>query len=450
MKRSVIRRRGFSRACAAALAAALLLALAACGAPAASSSQAPSSSAPAPSSESASESRSSAPSSSSRSPASSSSAPSSSPSSSSAPSSSSGPGSAAEALLEKMTDEEKVGQLFLVRPDALDPDLTPAEINDASGSGVTALSGRMKETLAAIPVGGVAVFGKNIVSPSQLTGFLGDLQSASAVPLLTGVDEEGGKVSRIANSAGFDVKKYDSMESVGATGDSGNAREAGAVIGAYLKKYGFCLDFAPVADVNTNPDNIVIGSRSFGSDPALAAKMVAAEIEGFHESGVMTSAKHFPGHGDTAGDTHDGFVSVSKTWDELCACELIPFEAAIGAGTDSIMVSHISAPNVTRDGLPSSLSKEMITDRLRGDLGYGGVVITDSLSMGAVTSAYGAAECAVLAVQAGADLLLMPEDLAQAYAGVLAAVKNGAVSRARLDESVLRILRLKEAYGLLG
>ena len=356
---------------------------------------------------------------------------------------------AAEMALAAMTTDQKIGQLFLVRPESLDPALTPEQAHNTTLYGATAVSEAMAQTLRDYPAGGVAVFGKNIVSPKQLKAFTAALQNASAVPLLLGIDEEGGSVSRIAGTTGFDEPRYNSAESVGATGDPAQAEAMGAAIGSYLAEYGFNLDFAPVADVNTNPKNIVIGSRAFGSDPALVAKMVSAEIAGLHRAGVMTCAKHYPGHGDTAGDTHDGYVSVTKTWDELKACELVPFTAAMDAGTDMIMAAHITAVNVTDDGLPASLSKEMITDRLRDGLGWNGVVITDALSMGAVLNNYSSADAAVKAVLAGADILLMPYDFKAAFNGVKDAVADGTISQARLDESVLRILDLKMRYGLL-
>ena len=355
----------------------------------------------------------------------------------------------AQKTLDSMSLDEKIGQLFIIRPDALDPDLTSAEIDNASKYGVTELSGAMTETLRQYPVGGIAMFGKNITSPQQLTQYVDALQSASSTPLIMGIDEEGGSVSRIANSKGFNVKKYKSMAAIGATGDTQNAEDVGYTIGSYLTEYGFNLDFAPDADVNTNPNNIVIGDRSFGSDPELVAKMVSAEIAGLHKAGVMSCAKHFPGHGDTKGDTHTGYVAVEKTWDELEACELIPFVAAINAGTDMIMAAHITAKNVTDDGLPASLSKEMITDKLRGELGYNGVVITDAMSMGAVTSEYTSAEAAVKAFTAGADIMLMPDDYKAAFKGIRDAVNDGTISMERLNESVLRILTLKEQYGIL-
>lgn len=355
----------------------------------------------------------------------------------------------AEELLENMSIEEKIGQLFIIRPDALDLDLLPEEINDSTKSGVTQLDSQMAQTLAQYSVGGIALFGKNIASPDQLTKLIQTMQQKSEIPLFVGVDEEGGSVARFANSSQFKVVRFENMQAIGRTGNEENARNVGVTIGTYLKKYGFNLDFAPVSDVNTNPENIVIGNRSFGNDPDLVANMVAAEISGFREAEIMSCVKHFPGHGDTKGDTHTGFVSIEKSWEELKKCELIPFMRAMENKVDMVMVSHITTPNVTQDGLPSSLSYEMIEEKLRGELGYGGVVITDSMAMGAITQNYSSAQSAVKAIQAGVDIILMPEDFVKAYNGIYQAVQNKTISEARIDESVLRILQLKEQYGLL-
>ncbi|MEG2935309.1 MAG: glycoside hydrolase family 3 N-terminal domain-containing protein, partial [Clostridium sp.] len=240
-----------------------------------------------------------------------------------------------------------------------------------------------------------------------------------------------------------------SMEKIGATDNSKNAKNVGLTLGSYLTQYGFNLNFAPVADVNTNPENIVIGKRSFGSNPSLVAEMVTAEIEGLHEAGIMSCVKHFPGHGDTKGDTHLGYVSVEKTWEALKTCELIPFSAAVSENTDMVMVAHITTPNITSDGLPASLSKEIIEERLRKELKYDGIVITDSMAMGAITEEFTSSESAVKAIWAGVDIILMPENFVEAYNGIYDAVNNGVISQLRIDESVLRILSLKEQYGLL-
>ncbi len=353
--------------------------------------------------------------------------------------------SKAEQLIKSMTLEEKIGQLFIIRPDSLDLNLTTEQISNPKAYGVIELNNQMIESMKAYHIGGIVIFQKNILSPEQLTDFINEMKKQSEISLFVGIDEEGGPVSRIANSKEFDVIRYESMEAIGLTKDSKNARNVGLTIGSYLKQYGFNIDFAPVADVNTNPENIVIGNRSFGSNPALVAEMVSEEIDGFHQAGVMSCIKHFPGHGDTKGDTHKGVVSTEKTWEELKQCELIPFINA-SQNTDMIMVSHITTPNITSDGLPSSLSNEMIEGKLRKEMNYNGVVITDSMAMGAITQEYTSSTSAIKAILAGADIILMPENFVEAYNGIYNAVKDGTISEKRIDKSVLRILSLKEKY----
>ena len=209
-----------------------------------------------------------------------------------------------------------------------------------------------------------------------------------------------------------------------------------------MASYGFTLDLAPVADINTNPDNVVIGDRAFGSDADTVSAMVGAYVDGLHSRGVGSVLKHFPGHGDTVDDTHKGTVTVNKTWEELEKAELIPFVRNMDK-TDAVMVAHISLPHITDDGLPATLSRELIRGKLRQELGYDGLVLTDSLAMGAITSRYSAAQAAVLAFEAGNDVLLIPENYVEAYNGLLSAVESGRITEERLDESVLRILRMK-------
>lgn len=355
----------------------------------------------------------------------------------------------AEELLDKLTTEQKVGQLFFVRPEALDPSLSPEVVEDPHAAGVTQVSDTLLDTLRQYPVGGFVLFSKNLENPDQLSQLMDGLDQGCSVAPVFSVDEEGGTVARVANCPGFDVPTFPDMAAIGATGDPAQAREMGATIGGYLKDLGFQLDFAPVADVNTNPDNPIIGDRAFSPDPEQAAMMVSAAVDGFHQGGVACTLKHFPGHGDTSQDSHLGYASSEKTWDEMRTCELYPFQAGMAAGADAVMVSHITTPNATGDGLPASLSREMITDKLRGELRYQRLVITDSLAMKAITDQYTPGQAALMAFQAGADVLLMPQDLGQAYEAILSAVQEGAISQDRLDESVLRILHLKEVYGLL-
>lgn len=346
-------------------------------------------------------------------------------------------------VLGKMSLREKVGQLFIVRPEAL-AENSNAETAPATDRVDDAVISRIEE----YPVGGIALFSRNITSAEQLPMFISDLQSSSKYPLFIAVDEEGGRVARIANSDFFNVASYKSMEDIGKAGDASKAEEVGRQIGFYLKELGFNLDFAPVADTNTNPQNIVIGDRSYGSDPALVARMVSAQLDGMHDSGIMGTLKHFPGHGDTKDDTHSGYVSIEKTWDELKECELVPFITALPKA-DMVMVSHITAVNVTSDQLPTSMSETMITGKLRNELGYDGVIITDAMAMGAVADNYTSAEAAVTAVKAGVDIVLMPQNLDEAFNGVINAVTDGEISMARLDESVMRILKLKARYKLI-
>lgn len=346
-----------------------------------------------------------------------------------------------KSYLDNMTMEEKIGQMFIVCPEALN-----VSENAETAQAVDTVTEVMSENLEKFPVGGIAVFGKNITGAEQLPRFISDLQSNSKYPLFVAVDEEGGNVARVANSGFFNVASYKSMAEVGKTDNPAKAEEVGRKIGFYLKKIGFNYDFAPVADVNTNPDNIVIGDRSYGNNPVTVGKMVSAQLDGLHKSGIIGTLKHFPGHGDTKDDTHSGYVSVNKSWDELKECELVPFISALDKA-DTIMVSHITVTSI--DKLPSSLSYEIITRKLRNELGYDGVIITDAMAMGAVADNYTSAEAAVTAVKAGVDIVLMPQNLDEAFNGVMNAVTDGEISMERLDESVLRILKMKAKYKLI-
>jgi len=354
-------------------------------------------------------------------------------------------GNRVEQMLSSMTLEEKVGQMFIVRPDFLDAEQVDSEKN----TGVTCVTKQAQDNIQKYNIGGVCIFRKNITDPEQLKQFTGSLQVASSIGMFISIDEEGGRIARIANSDLFPVPKVGNTIDIGATADTPNACNAAATIGSYLREYGLNVDFAPVADVNTNPNNIVIGNRAFGSDPTLVANMVSAQIQGFHSQGIMTCAKHFPGHGDTSADTHTGYVAVSKDWNQMLGCEIKPFKNAINSGTDFVMVAHIVADNVSHDGLPASLSPVIVTDKLKNELGFGGIVITDAMEMGAIHQNYTDADSAVLAVKAGIDIILMPYDFESAYNSVVNAVRSGEISRERIDDSVRRILTVKEKYGLL-
>lgn len=346
---------------------------------------------------------------------------------------------AVEAKLTTMTLREKVGQLFWVRPEALDFSLNPEK---------KTLTQTMRQNLEQYPVGGIAVFKKNIQDENQLSSLIADFQSASKIPMIVAVDEEGGAVARLANHEAFSLPKYTSARDICKTGDPEQARQMGRTIGGYLRFYGFNLDFAPVADVDSNPANPVIGRRAYSTDAQQTAQMVAAAVEGFHEAGMLCTVKHFPGHGDTGQDSHYGTATSYKTWKEMKAMEMLPFEAGIAAGADVVMTAHITTPNATTDGLPASLSYTMITERLRGELGFQGVIVTDALEMNAIKNHFTPAESAVAALRAGVDVLLMPSDLREAFDGVVQAVEDGTLSEECLNESVRRILTLKQKAGL--
>ena len=342
----------------------------------------------------------------------------------------------AEKILESMTLEEKAAQIFFVTPE----DITGVDTATVAGDAT-------RQALETYPVGGIVYFSKNILEPEQTRSMLGNTweysQEVMKIPVWLGVDEEGGQVARVAENPQFQVTRYDSMRSIGDTGDPEQAYEAGETIASYLKDLGFNMDFAPDADVISNPQNTVIGDRSFGTDPDLVGEMTADAVAGFQDQGISACIKHFPGHGQTEGDTHEGYAYTEKTLEEMRNSDLIPFQRGIKAGTDFVMVSHISAPNAVSQDLPASLSSEFITDLLRGEMGYDGIIITDAMNMGAITDRYDSAQAPVMAFQAGADMILMPEDFQSAYEGILQAVNSGTISEERLDQSVMRILETK-------
>ena len=338
-----------------------------------------------------------------------------------------------EACVADMSLEDKVAGLFIITPEQL------------TGVGTAIQAGEgTQEALKKYPVGGLVYFAKNIQSADQLKEMLAKTVSYATYPLFLGVDEEGGSVARVADQ--LKLTNVGPMADIGAGGDPGAAYTAGQTIGNYLKDYGFNLDFAPVADVLTNPDNKVIGDRAFGSDAALVSQMVASAVQGLQDTGVSACIKHFPGHGDTSGDSHEGAVETDRTAEEMQGTEFLPFQAGIEAGTDMVMVGHISAPGLTGgDAAPASINENIITGVLRRQLGYDGIVITDAMNMSAISEYYTADEAAVKALKAGADMILMPEDFVTAYEGVIAAVKDGTIDENRINDSLKRVYRVKYA-----
>ena len=352
-----------------------------------------------------------------------------------------------QVILSRMSLRQKVGQLFMVRPDALDLQKNFREIEDPGIPGVSAMSETLAQTLNAYPVGGFVLFSKNITDPDQLLALNTALSRSMEIPPFLSVDEEGGLVARLGNHPGFSLPRYPSAGSVGASGGPEAAGEMGTAIGSYLRQYGFNMDFAPVADVNTNPKNPVIGTRSFSPDPEQAAACARAMADGLKAQGILPVFKHFPGHGDTRTDSHTGAASSEKTMEQLQSCELLPFLQATEA--DCIMVGHIGMPEVTGEDTPATLSYAITTGILRRHMVFQGLIITDSLSMGAILQTVSPEEAALQALEAGADILLMPESLPQAFDAIVTAVETGQISQQRLDDSVLRILHFKIENGIL-
>lgn len=351
-----------------------------------------------------------------------------------------------ELAIRNMSLRQKVGQMFYGRPEMLDTTIHWVISEQLTVDPILAINRNMLALNGNYPVGGIILYAHNIDNELQLKSFVSELKGLNGSPLIC-IDEEGGRVSRIANNPNFDLPKYESMDSIGKTGDPHNAYECANTIGTYVKGYGFDIDFAPVADVNTNPENVVIGKRAFSDDPQVAAPMVTNYLQGFKDAGIVGCIKHFPGHGDTKNDTHTGYASSEKTWDEMLSCEMVTFKAGIEWGTELIMTAHIAAPNVTGSDVPSTLSPVILQDKLRGELGYNNIIVADAMEMGAITLHYSNAEAAVLAVKAGVDILLGPKSLIEAFEAVVSAVESGDITEERINESVRRILKLKKKIG---
>lgn len=336
-----------------------------------------------------------------------------------------------DAGIQVMPLEDKVAGLFLVTPESI------------TGAGTVIKAGDgTKEALAQYAVGGVIYFSQNIQSKEQLTEMIANTQLYTKYPLFIAVDEEGGSVSRVAD-AGIGTK-VDSAQAIGQTADAGNAYQTGVTIGSYLSEVGFNLDFAPVADL-ANVEKSVMEGRAYGSDAAAVSPFVTSMLQGLEEQGVTGCLKHFPGIGSTVTDTHDGLSSTDRSAEDFRANEFAVFQAGIDAGADMIMVSHAAAPSLAGDNTPASLSKAIITDILREELNFKGVVITDAMNMKAISDYYGSDEAAIMALKAGCDMILMPEDFEKAYTGVLQAVQDGTISEERINDSLRRIYRIKYA-----
>lgn len=333
--------------------------------------------------------------------------------------------------IEKMTTEEKVAGLFFV---------TPESMMDGVSQAVLA-GGKTQEALDKYAVGGIIYFDKNIQDAQQITDMIAGTRDMSHYPLFFGVDEEGGSVSRVAGSIDS-IANVGNPSELGATYQATDAYNAYINIAGYLNSLGFNVDFAPVADIYDG-NNKMFEKRSFGTDPDTVSAYTYQAIYGLQDAGISAVAKHFPGHGRCDADSHNGRTTLDVPLEEIIGYDALPFQNAIAAKVDFVMVGHISLPQVIGDYTPASMSSAIVTDVLRAQLGYDGIIITDAMNMGAITTYYGSAEAAIAAIKAGCDMILMPEDFKAAYQGVLEAVNNGEIPMERIEESLMRIYRVK-------
>ncbi len=349
-----------------------------------------------------------------------------------------------EQAIENMTINEKIGQMLM-------PDFRTWE-----GENVTEMLPEIEQMVKEYHLGGVILFRENVVTTEQTAKLVADYQAAAEkYGLLMTIDQEGGIVTRL--QSGTDMP---GNMALGATRSSELSYDVGQAIGEELSALGINMNLAPVLDVNNNPDNPVIGVRSFGESPELVAELGVAYTEGLQSTGVAATAKHFPGHGDTAVDSHLGLPEVPYDKERLMEVELYPFQQAMDAGIDAIMTAHVTFPKIddtkviskkdgTKISLPATLSHKVLTGLMREDMGYDGVIITDALNMNAITEHFGPVDAVIRAVKAGTDIALMPVGLEEVVTGLLEAVETGEISVDRIEESVERILTLKLNRGVI-
>lgn len=332
-------------------------------------------------------------------------------------------------MIEVMPLEDKVSGLFFVTPESI------TDVNAAvrAGDGT-------RDALIRYAVGGIVYNKKNIQSAEQFREMLSNTELYSKYPLFLGIEEEGGGVSPLAEAGLID--KQPSAADIGAGGDAAAAYQAGSGLGAGMASYGINVDFAPVADL-ANVEGSVMTGRAYGNDAAAVTAYVNNMAIGMREQGVAACMKHFPCGGGTAADTHEGLAVSDRSAEDLRSQELTIYQSSIDSGIQMIMVGHTAVPSLTGDNTPASLSSIIVTDLLRNEMGYRGVIITDAMDMKAISEYYGSGQAAVLALKAGCDMILMPENFEEAYAAVLAAVQDGTISEERIDDALRRIYRIK-------
>ena len=330
-----------------------------------------------------------------------------------------------EEQLEKMTLEEKIGQMIIVfyASDHMDNTL--------------------KSALTEVQPGGFILFKDNITTYEKTLKLIKEIKELVSIPMFMSIDEEGGTIQRLYYLKDKEITDIPDMYEVGKKNDLSLTYEVGKVIAEELRVFGINMDFAPVIDVFSNPLNTVIGKRSFGDKPSLVSKNGYELAKGLEDNGVIAVYKHFPGHGNTSVDSHENLPIVDKTKEELMNFDLIPFIDAINNNAKVIMIGHLAVPDITKDNTPASLSKTLITDFLKKELKYDGLVITDALNMKALTNYYSDSEICGKAVDAGVDILLMPSSSRKCLKSVLDEIKSGKIDEKRIDESVRKILKLK-------
>ncbi|MFP4301873.1 MAG: glycoside hydrolase family 3 protein [Spirochaetaceae bacterium] len=343
-----------------------------------------------------------------------------------------------ERIMRAMSPEERIGQLIF-----------PAIMKDSAGRPISRVTEDVRSLLREVEPGGILLFGPNFTTVEETRAFLSELQGLSEIPLVFAVDQEGGVVSRLTESSSLPATPIPPAATVGAAGSEDLARELGRVVGAELRSLGIVMNLAPVADVNTNPSNPVIRERAYGEDPRRVGRIVAAVVEGMQSEGVAAVLKHFPGHGDTYDDTHHGSATVYHDLQRLRDVEFVPFRSGIEAGARGVMTGHITVPEVLGSEEPATFSPEFLGGLLREELGFDGLVVTDSLSMAALINYYAQDEIVYRALEAGNDILLRPLYARRAYEALLDGVASGRLSQERIDESVRRILQFKFDMGLM-
>ena len=327
--------------------------------------------------------------------------------------------------MSKMTLDEKIGQMIVVTYESYKMD------------------NYLKNALIDVQPGGFLLFGENISTYEETIKLIKEIKSYVKIPMFISIDEEGGEIQRLLKLKDYNITNIPFMYDIGSYDDLELTYNVGKVLAEELRVFGINIDFAPVIDVFSNKDNTVIGKRSFGTTPELVSKHGLSLAMGLEDNGVIAVYKHFPGHGNTAVDSHEALPIVNKTKEELLNEDLIPFIDAINNNASVIMVGHLAVPSITKDNTPASLSKVLITDFLKSELNYSGLVVTDALNMKALTNYYSDEEICGKAVEAGVDILLMPSSSRKCLKSVQDALKKGTVTEERINESVEKILRIK-------